>query len=140
MTGATNGHMTTTQLLDEFMERLGNQDANRIGELFAADIDWYVPVSDALPWTGARSRREQVAAYFHTMWPAFSPGKSTATLEGRVIDGDEAVVFSSFSHIVAKIGKRLQTPAALHLAVANGQIVRMHLYEDTLAVHEAFQD
>jgi len=26
------------------------------------------------------------------------------------------------------------------LTVANGQIVRMHLYEDTLAVHEAFKD
>jgi len=28
----------------------------------------------------------------------------------------------------------------LHLTTANGQIVRMHLYEDTLAVHEAFKD
>jgi ketosteroid isomerase-like protein len=40
----------------------------------------------------------------------------------------------------AKNGKRLNTPAAMHLTIANGQIVRMHLYEDTLAVHEAFRD
>jgi len=57
-----------------------------------------------------------------------------------VIDGDDAVLFSSFSHTVAKNGKRLNTPAALHLTIANGQIVRMHLYEDTLAVHEALSD
>jgi hypothetical protein len=74
------------------------------------------------------------------MWPAFAPGQSTATLDKVVIDGDDAVVFSSFTHTVARNGKRLRTPAAMHLTIANGQIVRMHLYEDTLAVHEAFKD
>jgi ketosteroid isomerase-like protein len=57
-----------------------------------------------------------------------------------VIGGDDAVVFSTFSHTVIKNGRRLNNPAALHLTIANGQIVRMHLYEDTLAVHEAFKD
>jgi uncharacterized protein len=42
--------------------------------------------------------------------------------------------------LVARNGKRLSTPAAMRLTIANGQIVRMHLYEDTLAVHEAFTD
>jgi ketosteroid isomerase-like protein len=74
------------------------------------------------------------------MWPAFVPGQSTATVDKVVISGDDAVVFSSFSHTVAKNGKRLDTPAAMHLTTANGQIVRMHLYEDTLAVHEAFRE
>jgi ketosteroid isomerase-like protein len=103
-------------------------------------MDWYVPGSEALPWTGSRSRREQVADYFRTMWPAFVPGESAATIDKVVIDGDDAVVFSSFSHTVTRNGKRLNTPAAMHLTMANGQIVRMHLYEDTLAVYEAFQD
>jgi hypothetical protein len=93
-----------------------------------------------LPWTGSRSRREQVAEYFRTMWPAYVPGQSTATVDKVVIDGDDAVVFSIFNHTVIKNGRRLNNPAALHLTIANGQIVRMHLYEDTLAVHEAFKD
>jgi ketosteroid isomerase-like protein len=131
---------TTEELMASFMGRLGEQDADGIGELFADEIDWYVPGSKALPWTGPRSRREHVAEYFRTMWPAFVPGQSTATVDKVVINGDDAVVFSSFSHTVAKNGKRLNTPAAMHLTIANGQIVRMHLYEDTLAVHEAFRD
>jgi hypothetical protein len=44
-----------------FLNRLGEQDAEEIGELFADQIDWFVPGSRALPWTGSRSRREQVA-------------------------------------------------------------------------------
>ena len=123
-----------------FMDRLGEQDAEGIGELFADEIDWYIPGSEALPWTGPRFRREHVAEYFRTIWPEFVPGQSTVTLGKVVIDGDDAVVFSSFTHTVARNGRRLNTPVALHLTIAKGQIVRMHLYEDTLAVHEAFKD
>jgi uncharacterized protein len=140
VTSSTKNQKTTEELAATFMDRLGKQDAQGIGELFADEIDWYVPGSEALPWTGTRSRREQVAEYFHTMWPAFVPGQSTATVDKVVIDGDDAVVFSTFSHTVTKNGRRLNSPTALHLTIANGQIVRMHLYEDTLAVHEAFKD
>ena len=140
MTKSTKNQKTTGELLAIFMDRLGQQDAEGIGELFADEIDWYVPGSATLPWTGRRSRREHVAEYFAAMWPAFAPGQSSATVDKVVIDGDEAVVFSRFTHTVARNGKRLNTPAALHLTIADGQIVRMHLYEDTLAVHKAFTD
>jgi uncharacterized protein len=136
----TTTEKTTEKIVASFLVRLGEQDAERIGELFADEIDWFVPGSRTLPWTGPRSRREQVAGYFRTMWPAFVPGRSAATVDKVVIDGADAVVFSRFSHIVAKNGRRLETPAALRLTIANGQIIRMHLYEDTLAVHDAFTD
>ena len=140
MTSSAENQTTTEKVVARFLDRLGEQDAEGIGELFADQIDWFVPGSGALPWTGSRSRREHVADYFRTLWPAFVPGQSTATVDKVVIDGDDAVVFSSFSHTVAKNGRRLETPAALHLTIANGQIVRMHLYEDTLSVHDAFAD
>ena len=140
MTSSTSDQKTTERVMASFMDRLGERDAEGIGELFADEIDWYVPGSETLPWTGSRSRREDVADYFRTLWPAFVPGQSMATVDRLVIDGDDAVVISRFSHVVAKNGRRLNTPAALHLTIANGQVVRMHLYEDTLAVHEAFKD
>jgi ketosteroid isomerase-like protein len=140
MTGSTNHEKTTEERVASFMDRLGEQDAEGIGELFADDIDWFVSGSQSLPWTGARSRREEVAEYFHAMWPAFVSGQSSGTLEKVVIGGDDAVVFVTFTHTVSRNGKKFTTPAALHLTVAKGLIVRMHLYEDTLAVYEAFKD
>jgi uncharacterized protein len=140
VTNSTENQKTTGELMASFVERLGKQDAEGIGELFADEIDWYVPGSETLPWTGRRFLREHVAEYFRTMWPAFAPGQSSATVEKILIDGADAVLFSHFTHTVARNGKRLNTPAALHLTIADGQIVRMHLYEDTLAVHEAFTD
>jgi uncharacterized protein len=140
MTDSTKNQKVTEKRVANFLDRLGARDAEGIGELFADDIDWFVSGSQSLPWTGARSTREEVAEYFNTMWPAFVSGQSTATLETVVIGGNDAVIFVTFGHTVAKNGKRFTTPAALHLTVEKGQIVRMHLYEDTLAVYDAFSD
>ncbi|MBM0201712.1 nuclear transport factor 2 family protein [Micromonospora sp. NPDC051227] len=136
MTSSTN---VTKAMVNQFMERLAKQDAEGLGELFADEIDWNVPGSEELPWTGRRSRREHVPVYFRTMWKAFVAGQSTAIPGAVVVDGDDAVILGTFSHTVVSTGKRFETPVALHLTISDGKIVRMHLYEDTHAVNQAFQ-
>jgi len=130
---------TTEAVTTEFLRRLAVQDAHGLGELFAADIDWNVPGNADLPWTGRRSRREQVADYFGTMWPAFVAGQSSSVVDKVIIDGEEAVIFGTFAHTAGTTGKRFETPVAMRLTITNGKIVLLHLYEDTLAVSNAFQ-
>lgn len=130
---------TSRAVAEEFLERLGRQDPDGIQELFAEEIDWHVPGSDALPWTGRRTRREEVAPYFTTMWPHFAHGKSKVVLERVIVDGGDVVLLADFTHTVAASGKEFTTPTAVHLVVEDGRIVRMHLYEDTLTIAEAFK-
>ncbi|RLV81555.1 ketosteroid isomerase [Streptomyces rapamycinicus NRRL 5491] len=120
------------------MERLGRQDPDGIQELFAEEIDWHVPGSDALPWTGRRTRREEVAPYFTTMWPHFAPGRSKVVPERVIVDGGDVVLLAVWTHTVVATGKEFTTSAATHLTVEDNRIVRMHLYEDTLTVEKAF--
>lgn len=129
---------TSRTVAETFVERLGKQDPDGIQELFAEEIDWYVPGSDALPWTGRRTRREEVAPYFTTMWPHFEPGRSKVVLERVIVDGGDVVLLAVWTHTVVATGKEFTTPAAMHLRVEDGRIVRMRLYEDTLTVNEAF--
>ncbi|KUM99406.1 ketosteroid isomerase [Streptomyces yokosukanensis] len=123
---------------EQFVDRLGQQDQDGIQELFAPEIDWHVPGSDRLPWTGRRTRREDVAPYFTTMWPHYVPGKSQVVRERTIVEGGDVMLLATFSHTIAASGKRFTTPAALHLVIEDGRIVRMHLYEDTLIVDQAF--
>jgi ketosteroid isomerase-like protein len=123
---------------EKFVERLGKQDPDGIQELFAEEIDWYVPGSEALPWTGRRTRREEVAPYFTTMWPHFAPGRSKVVLERVIADGGDVILLAVWTHAVVATGKEFTTPAAIHLRVEDERIVRMHLYEDTLTVQTAF--
>ncbi|MFJ9719254.1 nuclear transport factor 2 family protein [Streptomyces sp. NPDC101213] len=129
---------TSRTVAEKFLERLGRQDPNGIQELFSEEIDWHVPGSDALPWTGRRTRREEVALYFTTMWPHFAHGQSEVVLERFIVDGGDVVLLAVFTHTAMASGKEFTTPAAMHLTVEDGRIVRMHLYEDTLTVAEAF--
>ncbi len=132
--------MTTRDTIGTFLERLGRQDAEATAELFAENIDWYVPGVDELPWTGRRSARAHIPEYFHTLWSQFVQGESMVDLEEIVVEGDNAVIFANFRHTVKSNGRILTTPVAMRLRVEDGQITKMHLYEDTNAVRDAFFD
>jgi ketosteroid isomerase-like protein len=97
-----------------------------------------VPGSPALAWTGARTTPDQVADFFNTMWNHFQTAESRAAVETIVVDGDDAVVFGSFDHVAKSTGKPFHTPFAMQVRVSGGRITRLHLYEDTLAVAQAF--
>ncbi|WP_329454094.1 nuclear transport factor 2 family protein [Streptomyces sp. NBC_01497] len=122
---------------ESFLQRLGAQNAEGIQELFAPEIDWNVPGSDALPWTGHRTRRDEVAPYFTTMWPAFVAGRSEVVLERVIVEDGDVIVLGTFTHTFSASGKRFTTPSVMHLVVEDGEITSMHLYEDTLSVYRA---
>jgi ketosteroid isomerase-like protein len=133
---ATNTQ-TSRDVAELYLRRLGARDAEGIQELFAAEIDWYVPGGDELPWTGRRTRREEIAPYFTTMWPAFMADKSKITLERTIVSDGDVVLLGTFTHTFAASGTEFTTPSAMHLLVEDGEITRMHLYEDTLTVYRA---
>jgi ketosteroid isomerase-like protein len=132
---------STAEIANTFLQRLGAQDAEGIGELFAEEIDWRVPGDPELtPWVGHRSRKNEVPGYFRDLWAALVPGRSVVAVEAVVVDGDEAVVFAVFDHVAAPTGRPFHTEVALRLTVTDGAITRMHLFEDTAAVAAAFAE
>ncbi|MGP3534096.1 nuclear transport factor 2 family protein [Microbacterium sp. RD1] len=135
----TTDTTTTRTVAGKFLDALGRQDQDAIQDLFAESIDWYVPGSGTLPWTGRRSRRDEVAAYFSLMWPRYVHGKSEVSLEKTLIDNGDVVFLGTFGHTIAASGRQFTTPVAMHLVVEDGEITVLHLYEDTLTVAEAFE-
>lgn len=130
--------MTTAETTGAFLERLGAQDAEGLGELFADDIDWVVPGDPSLPWVGKRSHKSEVPDYFRTLWAGLEPGKSVVSVSTIVTDGEESVIFAIFDHVAAPTGRPFHTDVAMRLTVTDGKIARLHLYEDTAAVAAAF--
>jgi ketosteroid isomerase-like protein len=135
---AAGSESETQNIITSFMERLASGNADGLSDLFAEEIDWFVPGSVDLPWTGRRSKAGDVNVYFRTMWPHFIAGKSESKLEKIIIKDHDAVVFARFTHFAKSTGRGFETEAALHFTIMDGKIVRMHLYEDTLAVSQAF--
>ncbi|SCF12939.1 hypothetical protein GA0070607_5889 [Micromonospora coriariae] len=121
----------TRRTAEAFLQLLGGGDPDRIADVFADTIDWYVPGDAELPWTGPRTRASEVPAFFTTMGSAFRPGQSEYAVDRIVVEGTDAVIVATATHTFARSGKRFTTPMIMHLTVEEAKIVRLHLYEDT---------
>ncbi|MGV9295277.1 nuclear transport factor 2 family protein [Amycolatopsis sp. NPDC003676] len=125
---------------DEFVRRVTQGDPDRIAELFAEAVDWWVswpePEHPAVPWIRPRSTRADVADHFRTLGIACAPEE--VRVDRILIDGPDAVLAGTSAQTVKLTGKHFATSFAVCLTVAGGLITRYHVYEDSLAVAEAF--
>ncbi|MGQ9367167.1 nuclear transport factor 2 family protein [Azospirillum sp. A39] len=122
----------------KLLECIGAQNLDGIAALFADEIEWFVPGSSDLPWTGRRTKGGSTADFFAVMWPHYAAGQSSATVDDIIADGKNVVITGTFSHVIEETGKSFTTPVALHLKVENGKIRYLRLYEDTLLISQAF--
>ncbi|MGA4838425.1 nuclear transport factor 2 family protein [Streptomyces sp. G45] len=88
-----------------------------------------------VPWSGPRSGRDGVRAFFATLHEYLQPEEFTVT--HIVVDGEQGVILGHLRDTVKASGKPLTTPFAAHLTVVDGQVARYHLFEDTHALHRA---
>lgn len=133
-TDPTDARSVATKLL----ERIGTHNLDGMKDLFADEIEWFVPGSSDLPWTGRRTKGRLATDFFEIMWPNYVDGKSSATVSDIISDDKNVVVTGTFSHVIKDNGKSFTTPIALHLKVENGKISYLQLYEDTLLISQAF--
>jgi ketosteroid isomerase-like protein len=132
--------MATRDVVEKFFGLLAAGDPDKVAELFADDIDWYVPGSALLPWTGPRSTGGEVADYLRTLGSNIVPEKNVDQVEALLVDGDHAVMLGRFTRVAKSSGRTYAMPIAMHFQVAGEKIVKMYLYEDTLKVAEAYSD
>lgn len=90
--------VAAADLITLFLERLVGRDADVLAELFAEQIDWYVPGHDAIPWTGSRTKCSDVVARVRTTWSEVEPDSSSVRVDKVLVDGDDAVVCANFAH------------------------------------------
>ncbi|WP_409185680.1 nuclear transport factor 2 family protein [Amycolatopsis sp. VS8301801F10] len=129
---------------DEFLRRLEQGDPDRIAELFAEPVDWWVswpePEHPVVPWIRPRSTRADVAEHFRTLGSACVPEESEVRVDRILVDGADAVLAGTSAQTVKSTGKHFTTSFAVSLTVGGGLIRRYHVYEDSLAVAEAFAE
>jgi uncharacterized protein len=130
----------TGDLIETFLQRIGGRDAGVVAELFADDVDWYVPGNPALAWVGRRSKRSEIVDYLQTLWSNLVPGESSATIDKIITSNADAAVFGTFTHTAATTGRVFRTPIAFHLTTNAMKIIALQLYEDTWAVSKAYFD
>jgi ketosteroid isomerase-like protein len=137
-----DGHRDTRAVVEEFLRRAAQGEPDEIAALYAAEVDWRVgwPVDThpLVPWIRPRSTRAEVADHYRTFAAHCVAGEGTVSIDGLLVDGRDAVLFGTSSQQVVDTGRRFTMAFALRLTVEDGLLTRHHMYEDSLAVVEAF--
>ncbi|GAA5054420.1 nuclear transport factor 2 family protein [Streptomyces similanensis] len=137
--------LTTRAVVDELLRRIGQGEAARIAEMYAERGDWKLDWPEAehgraaTPWIRHRSTRADVAAHFRELAEHHVPGQAATEIERVLVDGRDAVVLGEIRQTARSTGRAYRARFALHLTVEDGLITRHHVYEDSLAVAQAFE-
>lgn len=128
---------TTRDTVNEFLRRLAEERAAEIAALFADEVDFLCAGSSSVPWIRPRRTRADMEEFFATMANAFVPEARNAHLGLSLVDDTEAILMGHISQRLKANGIAFTTPFALRLTVVDGEIVRYHIYEDSLTVAES---
>ncbi|MEO3975631.1 nuclear transport factor 2 family protein [Streptomyces sp. CAU 1734] len=127
----------TRDLVDAFFTRFGEGDLPALLDLFDDGVDFRVAGAPHVPWTGDRTGRDEIAAFFASFGRHLTPAIEYVVAT-TVVDGDHAVVIGHNRFGVLATGRIFTNHFALHITAADGRITGYRMYEDSHAIAEAF--
>ncbi|WP_242888147.1 nuclear transport factor 2 family protein [Actinomadura litoris] len=134
----------TRATVEELLRRIGEGDPERIAAMYAEHSDWKLDWPEAehgraaTPWIRHRATRADAAAHFREIAEHHVPEDVATQVERVLVDGADAVVLGEIRQTARSTGRAYRARFALHLTVENGLVTRHHVYEDSLAVAQAF--
>jgi ketosteroid isomerase-like protein len=138
--------MSTRDVVQELLRRIGAGDPERIAELYAERVDWKLDWPEPehgrteTPWIRHRAAGAEAADHFRLIAEHHVPEKADTVVERVLVDGDDAVVLGEIRQTARSTGRGYHARFALHLTVEGGLVTRHHIYEDSLAVAQAFTE
>ena len=127
----------TLRLVQEFLGRMGGgAEPAEIAKLFSENMEWEIAGdTGVLPWIGQKSGRAAITDFVND---------SRAMIERisfevhDILAGDyRAVILGLLVSKLKRTGKIIKTDFAIVLTVANDEIVRFQMLEDSFAVSQA---
>jgi ketosteroid isomerase-like protein len=137
--------METREVVLELLRRVAGGDPEEIAELYSEEIAWKLdwPPGDyasTVPWIRQRTTRSGIAEHFRLLAEHHVAEQSSAEVTSVLVDGPDAIVIGELHNVARPTGRSYDAAFALHLTVEDGLITRHHVYEDSLAVMQAFED
>jgi ketosteroid isomerase-like protein len=135
----TDEEIKTKQTVEKFFEYVGAKNPDKIASMVSEKVDWYIFESKYMPWTGHRSKREEVSELFKTLFSYFIDGTEKLEAHSFLVRGNQVAVFGTVERTVKKNGKHFKMPLAMHITVENNLISKFSLYEETLIIEKVLK-
>ena len=124
----------TLHLAQEFLGRMGSgAEPTEIAKLFSETLEWEIAGdTGVLPWIGRKSGRAAITDFVRDSRAMLE--RLSFEVHDTLAGEDRAVILGSLASKLKRNGKVMTTDFAIVLTVANGEIVRFQMLEDSFAV------
>jgi ketosteroid isomerase-like protein len=124
----------TLHLAQEFLGRMGSgAEPAEIGKLFSETLEWELAGdTGVLPWIGRKSGRAAIIDLVRDSRAMLE--RISFEVHDTLAGENRAVILGSLASKLKRNGKVVTTDFAIVLTVANGEIVRFQMLEDSFAV------
>jgi ketosteroid isomerase-like protein len=128
----------TAEILNRFFESVSEKNTEKAGSFLSDNLEWYIPKSDLLLWTGSLTTRSEVVAALKLLLDSHVDGEGEFTPDHLFIDGNEAAVFGKASKVAKETGKRFTAFVCERFTIEDGKITKFLMLEDTREIEKAF--
>ncbi len=120
----------------EFLRRMGSgAEPTEIAKLFSETLEWEIAGdTGALPWIGHKSGRAAITDFVRDSRAMIE--RISFEVHDILASDNRAVILGSLASKLKRNGKFVKTDFAIVLTVANGEIVRFQMLEDSFAVSQ----
>ena len=127
----------TLRLAQEFLRRMGSgAEASEIANLFSETLEWDIAGdTGALPWIGHKSGRVAITDFVRDSRAMIE--RISFEVHDILASDNRAAILGSLTSKLKRNGNVVTTDFAIVLTVANGEIVRFQMLEDSFAVSQA---
>jgi ketosteroid isomerase-like protein len=127
----------TLHLTQEFLGRMGiGAEAAEVAKLFSENMEWEIAGdTGVLPWIGQKSGRAAVTDFITESRALLE--RISFEVHDILANNDRAVILGSLASKLKRTSKIIKTDFAIVLTVANGEIIRFQMLEDSFAVSQA---
>ena len=125
------------QIAQEFLRRMGSgAEPAEIAKLFSENMEWEIAGdTGVLPWIGKKSGRAAITDFVNDSRAMIE--RLSFEVHDIVAGDNRAVILGSLASKIKRTGKTVKTDFAIVLTIANGEIVRFQMLEDSFAVSQA---
>jgi ketosteroid isomerase-like protein len=136
---SSSANEQTLTVLNGFYQSAAEKNPEAVASYFAEIIDWYIPTSDLLSWTGKLTNKSEITKALRLLFDAFVEGEDQFEIGHMFIDGNEAAVFGKLSRVVKETGKKFTTPFCQRFTIADEKITHFLMLEDGIEIEKAFR-
>jgi uncharacterized protein len=124
-------------IAQEFLARMGSSaEPTEIAKLFSENLEWETAGdTGVLPWIGQKSGRSAISDFVRDSRAMIE--RISFDVHDILVGDNRAVILGSLASKLKRTGKTVETDFAIVLTVADGEIVRFQILEDSFAISQA---